>query len=265
MNIPASHSAGLLGLSLFHASLGMAILLEQSFSELELLRLPMSQLLVPTITPVILILLLMETGAYLWTAIWLGLCAMWSIGYLIWANMHLISLTLSFAVAEVLIALQIFFLFAVMYLLFPVFDTSVYARFSTQKATKTLTSFNPSLYWTTLWCGVIVLQLRLALASWFPTLNTHLLLFFCILTPGVQVVALLKQRDSLGGLQMLFAFLFAAEVVYSLQVAFFWLGVWPSVAAIVASGCSALGLVIMCWNLEMLKQVPFANRLAQLL
>ncbi len=85
------------------------------------------------------------------------------------------------------------------------------------------------------------------------------------MTPSIQVQALLKQRDSLSGIQRMFVLLMVFEVAYMMQVIYFWSSAWPSAAAVALSAAILFLTVAEMWNLEMLKQVPFANRLAQLM
>lgn len=269
MTKQAAQSAALLGISLLHASLAMAILLQQCFGELEPARLPMSQLLTPVLPPAILILLLSSSATYVASSLVLICTMLWQIGYLIWTAKALdgtgILSSLPMIVAQILIGMQIVVAGSILYLLLQVFEVTVYQRFATTRVAKTKTPFVPRIYWFALVVLTILLQLRLGLASWFPELNTHLLLFFVIMSPAILVHALLKEKKSLFGIQVLLWLLLCGELLYCFQAAFYWIALWPSAAAIALSAGFMLINLLSVWNLEMMKHVPFANRLAQLL
>lgn len=269
MTRQAAQSAALLGISLLHASFAMAILLQQCFSELEPARLPLSQLLTPMLPPAILILLLSRNTTYVASSLVLTGTMLWQIGYLIWTAIALdgtgILSSLPMIVAQILIGMQIAITASILYLLLQVFGVTVHQRFATSRVAKTSTPFSPRIYWFVVLALTLLLQLRLGIVAWFPELNTHLLLFFVIMTPAILVHALLKETKSLFGIQVLLWLLFCGELLYCFQAAFYWIAPWPSAVAISLSVGSMLLNILSVWNLETMKHVPFVNRLAQLL
>lgn len=262
----SARAGGLFGLSLLHASLGMAIVLEQSFAVIWPARLPLSQLLTPFVPIFVLYLLLSEGFGFFAGATGLALSFGWQLGYLIWVNVRLGSLSseLSSVVAQILIGFQLVLLLSMMYLLFSVYGMSVRTRFNSFDGTRRTSLFSPWLFWLTVFSAAVLLELRLLLASWHPQLNAHILLFFAIMSPVIQVNGILKHERSLTGLQGLLVMLLIGEIVYLAYLGISWVSAWPSAGAIALSIATALSLALGLWNLEQLKHLPFNHRLVGL-